>query len=117
MYKLWCRWNNNWIIHLDGMFQTFDRLGDHNVHVARGMRRLVIMDTMADVQDGYLGAPTERFQWNYGFEYDCERWMDEFQVAVDELDVALLYLQAWKVTVKVISGSQLKAQNGCLPEV
>ena len=50
------RWDKNWIIHLDGVFQTSDRVGDHHVHVARGMRRLVICDTMADVEEGYEGA-------------------------------------------------------------
>ena len=52
-----CRWDKNWIIHLDGVFQTADRVGDHHVHVARGMRRLVINDTMADVEEGYEGEP------------------------------------------------------------
>ena len=50
------RWDKNWIIHLDGVFQTSDRVGDHHVHVARGMRRLVICDTMAEVEEGYEGA-------------------------------------------------------------
>lgn len=51
------RWDKNWIIHLDGVFQTADRLGDHHVHVARGMRRLAIVDTMPQVEEGYIGAP------------------------------------------------------------
>lgn len=50
-----CRWDKNWIIHLDGVFQTADRLGDHHVHVARGMRRLVIADTMTDEETGFIG--------------------------------------------------------------
>ena len=50
------RWDENWIIHLDGVFQTSDRVGDHHVHVALGMRRVVICDTMADVEEGYEGA-------------------------------------------------------------
>ena len=52
------RWDKNWITHLDGMFQTFDRVGDHYVHVARGMGRLVVCDTMANVEPGYLGEPS-----------------------------------------------------------
>ena len=52
-----CRWDKNWIIHLDGVFQTADRLGDHHVHVARGMRRLTIVDTMPEVEEGFIGAP------------------------------------------------------------
>ena len=53
----WRRWDRNWIIHLDGVFQTAERLGDHHVHVAKGMRRLVVVDTMPDVEEGYLGEP------------------------------------------------------------
>lgn len=49
------RWKHNWIIHLDGVFQTFDRMGDHHVHVARGMRRLAITDTLQEVKAGFLG--------------------------------------------------------------
>lgn len=50
-----CRWDKNWIIHLDGVFQREDRGADYHVHVAKGMRRLVICDTMKDVEAGYEG--------------------------------------------------------------
>ena len=57
MINRWCgRWTHNWICHLDGIFQVTDRHGDHHVHVARGMRRLVIADTMEDVEEGFIGA-------------------------------------------------------------
>ncbi len=49
------RWDKNWIIHLDGLFQTTDRKGDYDVHVAKGLRRLVVFDTMKDVETGYEG--------------------------------------------------------------
>ena len=52
------RWDKNWIIHLDGVFQTADRGGDHHVHVAKGLRRLAILDTMEDVEPGFVGEPS-----------------------------------------------------------
>ena len=51
-----CRWDKNWIIHLDGLFQTTDRKGDYDVHVAKGLRRLAIVDTMKDVETGFEGV-------------------------------------------------------------
>ena len=51
-----CRWDKNWIIHLDGLFQTTDRKGDYEVHVAKGLRRLVIFDTLKDVESDHRGA-------------------------------------------------------------
>lgn len=54
------RWDQNWIIHLDGVFQTTDRGGDHHVHVAKGMRRLVIKDTLKETPAGFIGGlPSE----------------------------------------------------------
>lgn len=50
-----CRWDKNWIIHLDGLFQTTDRKGDYDVHVAKGLRRMVIFDTMKDVDVDFRG--------------------------------------------------------------
>ena len=51
------RWKKNWTIHLDGYFQTNSRndRGDL-VKVARGIRRLSILDTKANDEDGSIGA-------------------------------------------------------------
>ena len=53
------RWKKNWTIHLDGYFQTNSRndRGDL-VKVARGIRRLSILDTKANDEDGSIGAQT-----------------------------------------------------------
>lgn len=48
-----CRWERNWITHLDGIFQTVDRKGDYDVHFAKGVRRMVITDTMEQVPGGF----------------------------------------------------------------
>lgn len=52
---LLCRWDKNWIIHLDGLFQSTERGSDHDVHFAKGMRRLAILDTMQHVEEGFMG--------------------------------------------------------------
>ena len=61
-YSCWLlgRWKKNWTIHLDGYFQTNSRndRGDL-VKVARGIRRLSILDTKANDPDESIGAHTD----------------------------------------------------------
>lgn len=53
-----CSWDHNWVTHLDSAFQAAGPLTDNNVHMARGVRRIAITDTMKDVEPGFIGEPS-----------------------------------------------------------